>query len=445
MNIGLNDDHLKYINRLLPNMMTVNVVVEKVQQQQQSFNCGLFAIANALSIYYRVCPCNIKYDEPMMRNHLEKILKNKCLEMFPTSNHDTRHLHDMVIKNRNQLRLQHKDVQNIISFDMKTYHQKYKELLNNRNVVPEIYDLTNDENYNSNHINTMEYPMLKPCSVVITPLKNIKKINCDSTNKSNAILEQSHKSLKNGNNMTNTTVSNIVSTDTEFTKIQRKRKNNMSSTKKFNNKESKNDCYLNDNSNESSITSKTYIKSTPRVARHRNKWTTAQKLEYNEMQKKQWREKSAETKLKKAERKRELRKIMTAESKSKAVNNRRERRKNASMILKNKKTEQEMNNELLCINRKRKGEPINLQEINKGLIANSIFDEKTIELNYIGKLDNECEFCKAKHFKGEISYDKKYNHCCHKNKVILDDNTLYPQELLAELSPLTINNYNIKH
>lgn len=42
MNFGLVDDHLEFINRLFPQMTSINVVIEKVQTQQKQFNCGLF-------------------------------------------------------------------------------------------------------------------------------------------------------------------------------------------------------------------------------------------------------------------------------------------------------------------------------------------------------------------------------------------------------------------
>lgn len=86
-----------------------------------------------------------------------------------------------------------------------------------------------------------------------------------------------------------------------------------------------------------------------------------------------------------------------------------------------------------------------------GLIANKEFDETLILTNYIGNLDHECKFCNAKHFKGEMSQDKKYSHCCHKNKVHIDHNTTYPDELknlLFEKNLISINyrknirNYN---
>ena len=62
-------------------------------------------------------------------------------------------------------------------------------------------------------------------------------------------------------------------------------------------------------------------------------------------------------------------------------------------------------------------------------LVNNNFNECEIICHYLGKMDITCQFCGAKHFKQELAADKKFSNCCHKGKVILNDNENYPEYL----------------
>jgi hypothetical protein len=47
------------------------------------------------------------------------------------------------------------------------------------------------------------------------------------------------------------------------------------------------------------------------------------------------------------------------------------------------------------------------------------FDERTVDLHSCGNLDITCNFCQAKHFRGEQPSDKLFTQCCQKGKVVL--------------------------
>lgn len=75
LNLGLHKDHKKFISRIFPNNEQINVTYETVQQQQQYYNCGLFAMAFTTSIAFGICPCNIIFDESKMRDHACKMFE----------------------------------------------------------------------------------------------------------------------------------------------------------------------------------------------------------------------------------------------------------------------------------------------------------------------------------------------------------------------------------
>ena len=53
------------------------------QQQTNGNDCGLFAIANAVTLCLGLNPCDFNYKVQEMRGHLIKCLENKELKMFP--------------------------------------------------------------------------------------------------------------------------------------------------------------------------------------------------------------------------------------------------------------------------------------------------------------------------------------------------------------------------
>lgn len=79
---GLNKEHKIFINRLLPDYKNLVIVNEKTQKQNHPYNCGLFAIANIVSVIFGLCPCKVRYEENDMRSHLMKIINTRTISMF---------------------------------------------------------------------------------------------------------------------------------------------------------------------------------------------------------------------------------------------------------------------------------------------------------------------------------------------------------------------------
>ena len=61
----------------------IRVLVESVQQQRNSIDCGLFAVAFATSLVFGSNPCNVAYDQKLMRGHFLNCLKKKVMRPFP--------------------------------------------------------------------------------------------------------------------------------------------------------------------------------------------------------------------------------------------------------------------------------------------------------------------------------------------------------------------------
>lgn len=58
--------------------------VKNCQQQKNSYDCGVFAIAFATSLAFDQDPCDIVYDTKCMRNHLLLCFEKEELSPFPT-------------------------------------------------------------------------------------------------------------------------------------------------------------------------------------------------------------------------------------------------------------------------------------------------------------------------------------------------------------------------
>ena len=69
---------------------SVNLKIAPVQQQSNSTNCGLFAIANATSLAFGQCPTNLTYDENIMRKHLVSCFDTDEMLPFPTKTQKTK-------------------------------------------------------------------------------------------------------------------------------------------------------------------------------------------------------------------------------------------------------------------------------------------------------------------------------------------------------------------
>ena len=62
----------------------ISVNIEKVQQQVNSVDCGVFAIAFATSLAFGDDPTKLSYDDTQLRPHLLKCLKENNFKRFPT-------------------------------------------------------------------------------------------------------------------------------------------------------------------------------------------------------------------------------------------------------------------------------------------------------------------------------------------------------------------------
>ncbi|XP_066272266.1 uncharacterized protein [Branchiostoma lanceolatum] len=58
--------------------------VVAVQQQPNSVDCGVFAIAFATCLAYGILPQSVDFNQPQLRAHLASCFKNEKLELFPT-------------------------------------------------------------------------------------------------------------------------------------------------------------------------------------------------------------------------------------------------------------------------------------------------------------------------------------------------------------------------
>ena len=64
-------------------MKTPKVMVVRVQQQQGTVDCGLFAVAYAVSFANGKDPAKVKFDQPSMRAFFAECIKKRHLDEFP--------------------------------------------------------------------------------------------------------------------------------------------------------------------------------------------------------------------------------------------------------------------------------------------------------------------------------------------------------------------------
>ena len=60
-----------------------NIQFPRVQQQPNGNDCGVFAIAFAVSLLFGLKPNTIRYEHSLMRNHLLRIFETNIIEHFP--------------------------------------------------------------------------------------------------------------------------------------------------------------------------------------------------------------------------------------------------------------------------------------------------------------------------------------------------------------------------
>ena len=80
----LTDDIRQQLMKLYGHLMkTPTVQVVRVQQQQGSTDCGLFAIAYAVHLAFNQDPARAKFSQSAMRIHFVQCLKQQKMEPFP--------------------------------------------------------------------------------------------------------------------------------------------------------------------------------------------------------------------------------------------------------------------------------------------------------------------------------------------------------------------------
>ena len=65
-------------------MKTPKVMVVRVQQQQGTVDCGLFAIAYIVSLATGKDPARIKFKQQCMRSFFVDCIKKRHIDTFPT-------------------------------------------------------------------------------------------------------------------------------------------------------------------------------------------------------------------------------------------------------------------------------------------------------------------------------------------------------------------------
>lgn len=126
----LDDDHKIVINRLFPNKNNLRITFEQVQNQTNSYDCGIFAIAFAVAIVFNICPCSVEFDISKMRQHLYSMYDTFNLSFFPLSS----------------------------NFKDKINYDTFNTIPNERNVTHSTYFIQsylNFDNINFEHIETL--------------------------------------------------------------------------------------------------------------------------------------------------------------------------------------------------------------------------------------------------------------------------------------------------
>ena len=86
----LKDNLQEQLRALYANRKSLEVKVQRVQQQQGSSDCGLFAIAYMFSLASGSDLAKQKYKQGEMRSHLWTCLKKKTVKPFPVERLITR-------------------------------------------------------------------------------------------------------------------------------------------------------------------------------------------------------------------------------------------------------------------------------------------------------------------------------------------------------------------
>ena len=76
----------------------LNVHFPNIQMQRNSYDCGLFAIANATTLAFGKNPVNETYDTKELRPHLIRCLENREMTLFPTKKFSGKRRPSKVVK-----------------------------------------------------------------------------------------------------------------------------------------------------------------------------------------------------------------------------------------------------------------------------------------------------------------------------------------------------------
>ena len=63
----------------------LSLVRASVQQQSNGSDCGIFAIAFAACLVFGIDPSHVNFDVPTIRPHLADCLRNKKINLFPST------------------------------------------------------------------------------------------------------------------------------------------------------------------------------------------------------------------------------------------------------------------------------------------------------------------------------------------------------------------------
>ena len=89
----LNIRYETFLRKLFPHFDEIPKYFQKVQYQNNLDDCGVFAIAFAISLFFQQNPSQIIYDTDKMRSHLYNIFERKTLIHFPTVKNENPNKH----------------------------------------------------------------------------------------------------------------------------------------------------------------------------------------------------------------------------------------------------------------------------------------------------------------------------------------------------------------
>lgn len=83
---NLSDFQIGILRKMLPKISKIPIIYEEVQQQEQPYNCGLFAIGFKLALVHNICPCKVEFIEDELRNEFTQFILSRQLRLFKFTN-----------------------------------------------------------------------------------------------------------------------------------------------------------------------------------------------------------------------------------------------------------------------------------------------------------------------------------------------------------------------